>query len=84
MYLYMQVSSMCFAPVMHFVTTHLLHTPTCFLYSVPEDCDNPTEALESFTSCFTARYGELHPLFFIGSLADAIKEAFGVPADQVL
>jgi len=28
------------------------------------------------------RYGSVHPIFFIGSLADAIKEATSVPAAQ--
>ena len=55
----------------------------CSFFSVPEGCEDPAEALQFFSSCFTARYGELHPLFYIGSLADALKEATGVPANHV-
>ncbi len=50
---------------------------------VPEGCEDPEVAMQSFSLCFTSRYGDLHPLFFVGSLADAVKEATGVPADHV-
>ncbi|XP_014669682.1 PREDICTED: FAS-associated factor 1-like [Priapulus caudatus] len=47
---------------------------------IPEEVDDDTEALQSFCREFEARYGEYHPVFFIGSLDDAIREACQVPA----
>lgn len=42
---------------------------------IPEECTDPQIALQLFTSNFEQRYGGLHPLFYIGSLAEALKEA---------
>ena len=43
--------------------------------SVPEMCLEPTEALNFFTTRFEVRYGAMHPLFFIGGLKEAVREA---------
>lgn len=42
---------------------------------VPEDCTEPYEALQCFTHSFELRYGAMHPLFLLGSLADVVAEA---------
>ena len=42
---------------------------------VPETCVEVTEALQFFTSRFEGRYGAMHPLFFIGALKEAVREA---------
>ena len=34
-----------------------------------------TQALQFFTSRFEGRYGAIHPLFFIGALKEAVREA---------
>lgn len=49
---------------------------------IPPDCEGSVEALHYFSERFGSRYGDIHPLFFIGSLSDAVKEATGVPADE--
>ena len=59
------------------------HLHVCSIPVVPPDCEEPSAALQFFSACFTSRYGEVHPFFYIGSLADAVREATGVPADQV-
>jgi len=47
---------------------------------IPEDESlNETEASESFAAEFISRYGEIHPVFFIGSLEDAIKNSCAAP-----
>ena len=33
------------------------------------------QALQVFTTRFEQRYGAMHPLFYIGSLKDAVREA---------
>ncbi len=38
--------------------------------------DNDYEATENFASEFSVRYGPLMPLFFIGTIDDAIRDAF--------
>uniref|UniRef100_A0AAX7SMX8 UBX domain-containing protein n=1 Tax=Astatotilapia calliptera TaxID=8154 RepID=A0AAX7SMX8_ASTCA len=43
---------------------------------MPENSENETDALIHFTSEFSSRYGETHPMFFIGSLEAASQEAF--------
>uniref|UniRef100_A0AAY4C6C3 UBX domain-containing protein n=1 Tax=Denticeps clupeoides TaxID=299321 RepID=A0AAY4C6C3_9TELE len=43
---------------------------------MPENCENEGEALLHFTSEFSTRYGDCHPVFFIGSLEAASQEAF--------
>lgn len=40
---------------------------------------NETEATESFAAEFISRYGEIHPVFFIGNLEDAIKNSCAAP-----
>jgi len=47
---------------------------------IPEnDGLNETEATEAFASEFIKRYGELHPVFFLGTLDDAIKNSCAAP-----
>lgn len=43
---------------------------------MPENSENESDALLHFTSEFSSRYGECHPVFFIGSLEAASQEAF--------
>ncbi|KAI1883175.1 hypothetical protein AGOR_G00242510 [Albula goreensis] len=43
---------------------------------MPDNTENEGDALLHFTAEFTSRYGEDHPVFFIGSLEAAIQEAF--------
>uniref|UniRef100_A0A8C6Q445 Fas associated factor 1 n=1 Tax=Nothobranchius furzeri TaxID=105023 RepID=A0A8C6Q445_NOTFU len=43
---------------------------------MPENSENEAEALLHFTAEFSSRYGESHPMFFIGSLEAASQEAF--------
>ncbi|XP_070324281.1 FAS-associated factor 1 isoform X1 [Odocoileus virginianus] len=50
----------------------------CFL--VPENAENEGDALLQFTAEFSSRYGDCHPVFFIGSLEAAFQEAFYVKA----
>lgn len=42
---------------------------------MPESVNDEVEALEHFTKEFRERYGETHPVFYVGSLENAIKEA---------
>jgi hypothetical protein len=46
---------------------------------VPEDCTEPYEVLQCFTHSFELRYGAMHPLFLLGSLADVVAEATSSP-----
>uniref|UniRef100_A0A671P2R9 FAS-associated factor 1-like n=1 Tax=Sinocyclocheilus anshuiensis TaxID=1608454 RepID=A0A671P2R9_9TELE len=48
-----------------------LHLP-----SVPENSENEGDALLHFTAEFSRRYGDCHPVFYIGSLEAASQEAF--------
>uniref|UniRef100_A0A8C5BF83 Fas (TNFRSF6) associated factor 1 n=1 Tax=Gadus morhua TaxID=8049 RepID=A0A8C5BF83_GADMO len=43
---------------------------------MPENSENEGDALLHFTAEFSTRYGEVHPMFFIGSLEAASQEAF--------
>lgn len=43
---------------------------------MPENSENEADALLHFTAEFSSRYGENHPMFFIGSLEAAAQEAF--------
>ena len=36
-----------------------------------------------YKSCFHCRYGDCHPVFYIGSLDDAIKDSLLVKAKEV-
>uniref|UniRef100_A0AAR2M5B0 UBX domain-containing protein n=1 Tax=Pygocentrus nattereri TaxID=42514 RepID=A0AAR2M5B0_PYGNA len=47
-----------------------------FSSSVPENSENEGDALLHFTAEFSSRYGDCHPVFFIGSLEAASQEAF--------
>ena len=38
-------------------------------------CTEPDTVLQQFTHNFAQRYGPMHPLFFVGSLSAAVKEA---------
>ena len=51
--------------------------------SVVPDYIEPNEALACFSQRFALRYGNIHPLFYIGSLADAVSEATGGPIVKV-
>ncbi|KAH3697404.1 FAS-associated factor 1-like [Dreissena polymorpha] len=42
---------------------------------IPETVKDETEALEHFTREFRDRYGECHPVFYVGSLDNAIRDA---------
>ncbi|KAM8930562.1 FAS-associated factor 1 [Pelodytes ibericus] len=43
---------------------------------MPENAENESDALLQFTAEFSSRYGECHPVFFIGSLEASFQEAF--------
>ncbi|KAJ8367154.1 hypothetical protein AAFF_G00330520 [Aldrovandia affinis] len=43
---------------------------------IPDRAENEGDALLHFTAEFTSRYGEEHPVFFVGSLEAAFQEAF--------
>uniref|UniRef100_A0A8C8M7I6 UBX domain-containing protein n=1 Tax=Oncorhynchus tshawytscha TaxID=74940 RepID=A0A8C8M7I6_ONCTS len=43
---------------------------------MPENSENESDALLHFTAEFSTRYGECHPVFFIGTLEAASQEAF--------
>jgi hypothetical protein len=47
---------------------------------IPNNCDNAYEAIDNFVSEFSIRYGPLMPLFFIGNIEDAIRDALLCPA----
>lgn len=49
---------------------------------VPADCTEPFEVLQCFTHSFELRYGSMHPLFLLGSLADVVAEATSSPASS--
>ncbi|KAM8952120.1 LOW QUALITY PROTEIN: FAS-associated factor 1-like [Lycaon pictus] len=51
---------------------------------MPENAKNEGDALLQFTAEFSSRYGDCHPVFFIGSLEAAFQEAFYVKADRKL
>lgn len=42
---------------------------------MPEQADDQMAATEHFCQEFASRYGETHPVFYIGSLDDALREA---------
>ena len=46
---------------------------------VPANCTEPYEALQCLTHSFELRYGPIHPLFILGSLADVVAEATAAP-----
>lgn len=43
---------------------------------MPDDAEHEGDALLQFTAEFSSRYGDCHPVFFIGSLEAAFQEAF--------
>uniref|UniRef100_A0A8C4IRW1 Fas (TNFRSF6) associated factor 1 n=1 Tax=Dicentrarchus labrax TaxID=13489 RepID=A0A8C4IRW1_DICLA len=45
-------------------------------FQMPENSENEADALLHFTAEFSSRYGETHPMFYIGSLEAASQEAF--------
>ncbi|XP_015242229.1 PREDICTED: FAS-associated factor 1-like [Cyprinodon variegatus] len=51
---------------------------------MPENSENEADALLYFTAEFSSRYGETHPMFYIGSLEAASQEAFYGKARDVL
>ena len=42
---------------------------------MPQGSTEPDTVLQEFTQNFAERYGPMHPLFFVGSLSAAVKEA---------
>ena len=42
---------------------------------MPQSCSNPDTLLQHFTRNFGERYGSTHPVFYVGSLSAAVKEA---------
>lgn len=47
---------------------------------IPDDESlTETQATEAFAAEFISRYGELHPVFFLGTLEDAIKNSCAAP-----
>ena len=42
---------------------------------MPQGCTNPDTELQHFTRNFAQRYGPIHPLFYVGPLSAAVKEA---------
>ena len=53
------------------------------LSSVPEGNEDEAMASVHFAEGFTRRYGHRHPIFFQGTLDDAIKEACLQPIREV-
>lgn len=49
---------------------------------MPESVNDEIEALEHFTREFRERYGECHPVFYVGSLDNAIKDSLVVSAKE--
>ncbi|XP_077981090.1 FAS-associated factor 1-like [Glandiceps talaboti] len=47
---------------------------------LPTNVDDITSALIHFSQEFGSRYSERHPVFYLGPIEDAFKEAFSVPA----
>ncbi|KAK3580967.1 hypothetical protein CHS0354_006994 [Potamilus streckersoni] len=47
---------------------------------MPESVNDEMEALEHFTREFRERYGECHPVFYVGSLDNAIKDSLSCKA----
>ncbi|XP_078527431.1 FAS-associated factor 1 isoform X2 [Lissotriton helveticus] len=43
---------------------------------MPDNAEDEGDALLQFTAEFSSRYGECHPVFFIGTLDAALQEAF--------
>ncbi|KAJ1139215.1 hypothetical protein NDU88_005590 [Pleurodeles waltl] len=43
---------------------------------MPDNAEDEGDALLQFTTEFSSRYGECHPVFFIGTLEAALQEAF--------
>ncbi|XP_069088792.1 FAS-associated factor 1 isoform X2 [Pleurodeles waltl] len=43
---------------------------------MPDNAEDEGDALLQFTAEFSSRYGECHPVFFIGTLEAALQEAF--------
>jgi len=55
---------------------------------VPVDISDPTDALSHFNTEFARRYGTAlggttHPVFYMGSLEEAVQEALHGPAKDV-
>lgn len=59
--------------IVHSLTLHYKHIH--LFITVPDSCHDATEAMQKFTTGFERRYGNMHPLFFIGSLKEAVQEA---------
>ncbi|KAL1513565.1 hypothetical protein ABEB36_002962 [Hypothenemus hampei] len=47
---------------------------------IPENVEDELVGTVTFNERFTARYGPIHPLFFQGTLEDALREACNQPA----
>ena len=42
---------------------------------MPQGCTEPNTVLQEFSRNFEQRYGPMHPLFYVGPLSDAVREA---------
>ncbi|KAG1654500.1 FAS-associated factor 1 [Nymphon striatum] len=49
---------------------------------IPENVEDDVFAIQNFTVEFVNRYGHCHPMFFQGTLKDAMTEAFDRPARE--
>lgn len=56
--------------------------PCCFLIVSDNVIDEVVGTIQ-FSENFSARYGACHPMFYQGTLEDAVKEALLRPAKQV-
>ena len=54
-----------------------------FFPKVPEGIEDETTAAIHFADGFAQRYGDCHPMFFQGSLDDAMRESCLQPAKNV-
>ncbi len=55
----------------------------CLILTVPEGVEDEAMAAIHFAEGFSQRYGHCHPMFFQGSLDDAMREAVMQPARNV-
>jgi hypothetical protein len=49
---------------------------------IPADCEDILEASQCFNNRFIQRYGDVHPFFYHGPLADAVRESNGSSAAE--
>lgn len=54
------------------------------IYAVPNNIGNECTGSIEFFDNYRERFGEPHPVFYVGSLEDAIREACHKPAREVI